>query len=131
MVECRNRPGAGGLSLVEVLVALGLIAISLMLILGMIPAGIQSSQRAADIQMAAAWSRQLLEEAPQPNSSTPPPDLNETKTIGSTEFQAKRTIRSTGNYLYQIQVETSWNAGVEPIRLSLTRYNPAGPPFDE
>ena len=102
-----------------------------MLILGMIPAGIASSQRAADIQMAAAWSRQLLEEAPQPNSSTPPPDLNETKTIGSTAFPAKRTIRSTGNYLYQIQVETSWNAGVEPIRLSLTRYNPAGPPFDD
>lgn len=130
MVECRNN-STSGLTLVEVLVALGLIAVSLMLILGMIPAGIQSSQRAADFQMAAAWSRQLLEEAPQPTRASPPPDLVQTRRIGSTEFKAVRKIKITGNYLYQIEVETSWNAGVEPVRLSLTRYNPAGPPFSE
>ncbi len=129
MVESRNRD-IHGLTLIEVMVAIGLIAVSLMLILSMIPAGIQSSQRASDIQMAAAWARQLLEETPQPSSSTPPADEELSKTIGPTQFQATRKVRITGNYLYQIEVETRWDAGVEPLRLSLTRYNPAGPPFD-
>lgn len=110
--------------------AIGLIAVSLMLILSMIPAGIQSSQRAADIQMAAAWARQLIEETPQPTNNTPPAEEEFSKKIGPTHFKSTRKIKITGDYLYQIEVETSWDAGVEPLRLSLTRYNPAGPPFD-
>lgn len=130
MVECRNK-FTTGLTLVEVLVALGLIAVSVMLVLGLIPAGISTSQRAADVQMAAAWSRRVLEEAPQPNSAIAPPDLVLTQRVGNTEFTTTRKISIPGDYLYRIDVETQWEAGVEPIRLSLTRFNPAGPPFDE
>lgn len=128
MVEWVKR--SRGLTLVEVMVALGLIAVSLMLILGMIPAGIQSSQRAADIQAAAAWSRQLLEETPPP-SDLPIPGAEaltqHERTIGPTEFRATRRLTLTGPYLYRIEVETTWRDGVRPLHLSLTRFNPAGP----
>lgn len=100
-----------------------------MLVLGLIPAGISTSQRAAEVQMAAAWTRKLLEEAPQPTSPTAAPDLVLTQRVGDTEFTAVRKIAIVGDYLYRIDVETTWEAGVEPIRLSLTRFNPAGPPF--
>ena len=63
-----------GLTLVEVMVAIGLIAVSLMLVLALIPAGIQSSQRAENVQSAAAWARELMEDAPVPEEF-PIPEL--------------------------------------------------------
>ena len=48
-----------GLTLVEIMVAIGLIAVSLMMVLALIPAGIHSAQRAENVQSAAAWSRRL------------------------------------------------------------------------
>lgn len=119
-----------GLTLVEVIVALGLIAVSLMLILGLIPAGIRSSQRAADIQAAAAWSRLLIEQTPPPTEFPITAELaqsNHQQQIGSTIFQAKRQVTVQGPYLYRIEVETTWDAADRPLGLSLTRYNPAGP----
>ena len=56
-----------GLTLVEIMVAIGLIAVSLMMVLALIPAGIHSAQRAENVQSAAAWSRQLIEDAPVPS----------------------------------------------------------------
>lgn len=110
--------------------ALGLVAISLMLILGLIPAGIAASQRASDIQSAAAWSRQLLEETSAPSALPIPTDEAESThelQIGPTLFTATRKIAVTGPFLFRIEVETSWRAGIEPIRMSLTRFNPDGP----
>jgi uncharacterized protein (TIGR02598 family) len=116
--------------MVEVMVALGLIAVALMLVLGLIPVGVQSSQRAADIQAAAAWSRQLIEDTPPPKDLPIPSDLASKEfkqQIGSTKFTAVRTVKVTGPYLYRIEVETTWRGASHPVKLSLTRYNPAGP----
>lgn len=116
--------------MVEVLVALGLIAVSLMMILGLIPAGVQSSQRASDVQAAAAWSRQLLEETPAPTEF---PIIAELASkafeaqIGPTKFFATRTVQVAGPYLYRIEVTTTYHERAQPVRLSLTRFNPAGP----
>lgn len=117
-------------TLIELMVALGLISVCLMMVLGMIPAGIQSSQRAADVEAAATWSRQLLEETPAPGDFPIPPSLAEstfTRQIGATVFTATRKVRVDGPYLYRIEVETSWGKLERPLKISLTRFNPAGP----
>lgn len=121
-----------GLTLVEVMVAIGLIAVSLMLVLSLIPAGIHSAQRAEDIQTAAAWSRGLLESAPVPEKFPIPNDIAQetfSKKLGVTEFTAKRRLylKPGEHFLYHIEVETVWKEGLRPLKLSLTRYNPAGP----
>lgn len=112
------------------MVALGLLAVSLMLVLGLVPAGVHSAQRAADVQSATAWSRQLLESTPPPTEFPIPSTLASSShelTIGKTHFQAVRRVSSPGPYLVRIEVETSWNDGPEPLRLSLTRFSPGGP----
>lgn len=112
--------------------AIGLISVSLMLVLSLIPAGIHSAQRAEDIQSAAAWSRRLLESAPVPETFPISTDMARTEhqmTIGRTRFKAVRTLftRPGEHFLYHIEVETSWDPEARPLKLSLTRYNPAGP----
>jgi len=114
------------------MVAIGLISVSLMLVLALIPAGIHSAQRAENVQAAAAWSRELLENAPVPEEFPIPDEMAESQhsvKIGNTEFEATRTVSTIPgeNFLYRIEVETTWREGVEPLKLSLTRFNPAGP----
>ena len=125
-----GRKRDGGLTLVEVLVALGLIAVSLMMVLSMIPAGVRASQRAADVQDAAAWARQLIEETPSPNEFPIPADLamsNHAQKIGATDFTAQRKVTVKGAYLYRVEVTVTWRAADVPVTIALTRYNPAGP----
>lgn len=129
VVEWARKRDAG-LTLVEVLVALGLIAVSLMMMLSMIPAGIRASQRAADVQDAAAWARQLIEETPPPSEFPIKPALassNHAQKIGATDFTAQRKVTVKGPYLYHIEVTVTWRAADVPVTISLTRYNPAGP----
>ncbi len=112
------------------MVAMGLIAMALMMVLGLIPGGIQSSQRAADLQAAAAWSRQLIEETPAPDDFPIPRALARsefTQQIGPTFFQAVRTVQVKGPYLYRIEVSTTWQDAVKPLVISLTRFHPGGP----
>ncbi len=121
-----------GLTLVEVMVAIGLIAASLMLVLALIPAGVHSAQRAEDIQGALAWSRQLIESAPVPEEFPIAAELALSThhiKLGHTEFEATRTLSVVPgeSFLYRIEVETTWNDAVKPLKLSLTRFDPAGP----
>lgn len=129
MVEW-GRKTVVGFTLIEILVALGLIAVSLMMVLSMIPAGIRSSQRAADVQAAAAWARQLIEETPPPSEFPIPSELalsSHQQKIGSTNFQAERKVTVKGPYLYRIEVTATWHSADVPVTMSLTRFNPAGP----
>jgi hypothetical protein len=118
--------------LVEVMVAIGLIAVSLMLVLALIPAGIHSAQRAENVQSAAAWSRQLIESAPIPEEFPIPAEIAETQhqiKIQNTVFEATRTLTTTPTepYRYRIEIVTSWREGVQPLKLAVTKFNPAGP----
>lgn len=120
------------MTLVEIMVALGLIAVSLMLVLAMIPAGIHSSQRAEDVQSATAWSRQLLEDAPAPTAFPIPADLATqefTTQIGRTHFRAIRRIATIPgeSFTYRVEVETHWDEEAQPVKLSLLKYNAEGP----
>lgn len=127
-----NRHCLRGLSLVEIMVAIGLISVSLMLVLALIPAGIHSAQRAEDIQSAAAWSRELLEKAPVPETFPIPADMavttHSTK-LGKTYFEAVRRLTTIPDqaFVYRIEVVTTWDPEAQPLSISMTRYNPAGP----
>ena len=104
-----------------------------MLILGLIPAGIQSSQRASDVQAAAGLARKLLEETRPPEDSPIPVAQAHQEgdiQVGPTEFHWVRTVQVAGDYLYRTEVVIRWRDAVQPVKLSLTRYNPAGPSFE-
>jgi general secretion pathway protein I len=125
----RRRPRVG-FTLVEVVVALGLLALAMMMVLGLIPAGIESSQRASDVQGAAAWSHSLIEQCPAPTEFPIPGDLASAEfqmQVGPTLYSAVRTVKTIGPYLYRIEVQTTWDEDAPPVHLSLTRFNPAGP----
>lgn len=114
------------------MVAIGLVAISLMLVLSLIPAGIHSAQRAEDIQTAAAWTRELLEGAPVPEDFPIDKKIASEefkKKLGQTNFTSVRKLytKPGEKFLYHIEVETSWEDGTRPLKLELTRYDPAGP----
>ena len=127
----KNR-SLNGLTLVEIMVAISLIAVSLMLVLALIPAGIQSAQRSENIQSATAWSRQLIETAPVPSEFPIPNEIavteHETK-IGNTRFEGKRTLSLLPGktYLYRIEVEINWSEATRPLTISVSKFNPAGP----
>lgn len=120
----------GGLSLIEVIVALGLITASLMLVLGLIPVGIHAAEKARTLQYATFWSQRLLEECPAPESLPIPTHLaraNFSQTDGPTAYQAVRTVQASGPFLYLITVETTWPGSTKPLHVELLRYNPDGP----
>lgn len=128
--KMRTRLSTIALTLVEVMVALGLIAVSLMLILGLVPAGVTSAQRAADVQAATAWSRQLLESTPTPTEFPLPAELalsEHEQKIGSTHFRATRRVTTPEPYLVRIEVETTWPDAVKPLTLNLSKFSPGGP----
>lgn len=113
------------------MVALGLIGVALMLVLSLIPLGVHSRQRASDQQSASAWARSLLEETPAPEGFPLPAELalsRHQKSIGPTRFWAERRVTVSGPYRVRIEVTARWSASAPPLVLSLTRYNPAGPP---
>lgn len=121
-----------GLSLTEILVALGLIATSLVIVLALLPTGIRTSQQADDVLLATAWSRRLIEEAPLPETFPIPDELAVAEfeeIIAGTHFKAQRTLATPPGqpYLLEAEVVTSWRDDREPIRLSIVYYNPAGP----
>lgn len=127
-----SRFGVGGLTLVEVMVAIGLIAVSLMLVLSLIPVGIHSAHHADQIQAATAWTRGLIETAPIPKEFPILPELaSETieTTISGTPYQAVRKISTIPDkyYVYQIEVETTWPEANRPIKLTLVKFSPEGP----
>ena len=114
------------------MVAIALMAVSLMLVLSLIPAGIRSAQRAENIQAATAWSRQLLEEAPTPEEFPILEEIRKTEhelKIGHTNFSAVRRLSLVEDkfFLYRIEVVANWSEASRPLTLSATRFNPAGP----
>ncbi len=119
------RSSRPGLSLVEVLVALGLTAFCLMFVLAVLPLGIRAARQAARTQTATAWSRHLLETCP-PTRQVPIPDALarvELRTVqDGVLYEAVRTISPISPYVTQIEVETTWSGASEPLKLVLIRF---------
>ncbi len=117
-----------GLSLVEVLVALGLVTVSLFLVLALIPTGLAASRQASQLQSALAWSRHLVETAPLPKPSSIQPVVSQhQETLGQVDFQAQRTVTALSPTLASITVQTTWPGNNRPLVLTLERYHESWP----
>lgn len=114
------------LTIVEVMVALGLSAMALMLVLSLIPAGIRASRQAQAIRLAHSWSMQLIEETPMPERLPLPKKLAQAsfaQKLQGIDFKATRTVNIIGPFLYKIEVHTSWPSASRPLTIALTRFN--------
>lgn len=114
------------LTIVEVMVALGLITMALMLVLSLIPAGIRASRQAQATRLALSWSMQLIEETRMPERLPLPKKLAQSsfeQKLQGIDFKATRTVNIIGPFLYKIEVRTSWPGANRPLTIALTRFN--------
>ncbi|MGE0495775.1 MAG: prepilin-type N-terminal cleavage/methylation domain-containing protein [Vulcanimicrobiota bacterium] len=114
--------GKRGLSLVEVVVAVVLLAAAVMFILGLIPAGILSLKQAENVQTANAYAVRLLEEAPRPASFPSPVEQFATQ-LNGTQFTATRQAVVTGTHTYEWRVSVNWPEAARPLEMSLRRFS--------
>jgi Tfp pilus assembly protein PilV len=112
---------ARGLSLVEVLVAVGLLAMGSMFILGLLPTGILSLRQAESLQTATAYGMMLIEEVPEEPPRVPARDPVRTFTLNGTRYQATRELVALGEDLFEIRVTVRWDGCRRPVELALRR----------
>lgn len=115
-----------GLTLVEILVAVGLFSTGLMLVLSLLPAGVLSLQQAENLQTATQFAQRLIEEAAEP-ATFPKTDADLRYSANGMDFKATRVIREVtpaggGTPLcYEIMVKVDWNGCRVPVELTLRR----------
>ncbi|GMU55397.1 MAG: hypothetical protein AMXMBFR33_45430 [Candidatus Xenobia bacterium] len=109
-----------GLSLLEMVVALGLLALVLPFLLNLVPSSALALKRAEDVDAASAYATRLLEEA----RATPPSrlgvDLDSFVTLNNTRFRVVREVYAVDNYpaLRDVVVAISGPARLQPIRMA-------------
>lgn len=112
-----------GVSLLEVVIALALLALGLMFILAIVPTGIRSIKRSEDLQAAIAYGNEVVEQC---RRSIPPEGTTEFHvTLNGTDFKITRQIFKVDARLTDIVV-TAWWSDTTPARVLATRV--AGQP---
>jgi uncharacterized protein (TIGR02598 family) len=110
-----------GLTLVEILMAIGILAMGILFVVSIIPSSVLSLQKAEDMQAAAAYGMELIEAA-----RMEPPDTEETRefivTINRTELRFERRVISVEEDLFDIVVVATMHPDKPPLRLA-TRVN--------
>ena len=115
-----------GLTLVEILVAVGLFATGLMLVLSLLPAGVLSLQQAENLQTATTFGQRLLEEVAEP-TAFPVTETNLRYSANGMDFVATRVSREvppTGGgdaNTWETTVKVDWNGCRVPVELTLRR----------
>jgi uncharacterized protein (TIGR02598 family) len=112
-------------TLIEMVVAIGIIATSLIMIVSIIPTGVLSLKKAEDYQSANAYGMSLIEETRNSRpacSSYPVTDLVAEKTFNNTKFLFQRDIYALDSRnpheFYDILVTITWARQPQPLRLS-------------
>ncbi|MDQ7822007.1 MAG: type II secretion system protein [Candidatus Eremiobacteraeota bacterium] len=116
-------------TLIEIVVALAILAASLILIISVIPTGVMSLKKAEDYQSASAYAAYLVEEARQqrpPSASYPLTDWVGEKAINRTVFTFQRDIyavdRQEPHRVFDIIVTVRWVRTPRPLTLSTRVY---------
>lgn len=113
-----------GLALIEVVFAMGLLALGFLFVLGIVPTGLTSVKRSEDIEAATAYGNELIEDA---RRTLPPLGPQELKlTFNATEFKIVREIYAVDNDLTDVVVVAQWTTDKPGVRLA-TRLH-AQPP---
>lgn len=114
-----------GLSLLEVVIAMSLLALAFLFVLAIVPAGITSIKRSEDIEAATAYGMEIMEEA---RRSLPPEgeklffiELNQT------EFKIMREVVRVNQDLTDIVIRAKWSDVLPGITLATRVHGqPAG-----
>jgi prepilin-type N-terminal cleavage/methylation domain-containing protein len=115
-----------GLSILEVVVAMALLALGFLFVLGIVPTGVTSIKRSEDIEAATAYGMELMEDA---RHSLPPATAHEyVLTMNQTEFHFRRELVRVNDDLTDIVVTATWSETLPGIRL-VTRVQ--GQPAEE
>lgn len=123
MAEKLEMRARSGWTLVEIMVAVVILASALMLVLGLMPGGVLSLQKAENLQAATAFGEELLETAPAPESFPVTPETFQRKANG-TDFEATRSVRRESETTYLIEVSVNWSTAERPLLLELLRFDP-------
>ncbi|MBM3465923.1 MAG: hypothetical protein FJX76_27855 [Armatimonadetes bacterium] len=106
-----------GLTLVEILISVGLLAMAILFVVSIIPTSVMSLKKAEDLQAADAYGVGLVEMA-----RMAPPAEAETRefvvTLNRTEFHFVREVRQVEEGLIDILVTATSNARTPPLRLA-------------
>lgn len=99
-----------GLSLLEIVVAVGFLAISLIMVLSLMPAGILSLDQAEKLETGTSLGTMLVEEARLPG---PPETLP--FTLNGTEYTCRRWCDNVGPELFDVHVRVEWHDARAPL----------------
>ncbi len=105
------------------MVAVVILASALMLVLGLMPGGVVSLQKAENLQAAGAFAQELLESTPVPESF-PVAAENFQRKLNGTDFEAVRSITRESPTTYLIEVSVTWSTAERPLNTKLLRFDP-------
>lgn len=116
-----------GLSLLEVVIALALVALGVVFVLGIIPTGVLSVKRSEDMEAATSYGMEVIENA---RHKLPPEAETDTYvTFNKTDFHVQRAIYSVDDYTTDIVVVVRWSEESPGIRLATrVRGKPSASP---
>jgi hypothetical protein len=105
-----------GLSLVEIVVAVGFLAISLILVLSLMPAGILSLDQAEKLETGTLLGTMLVDEANAPGGT-------ETirYTLNGTEYTCLRSYTNVSDELFDVHVRVEWRNARVPLEFWLRK----------
>ena len=119
------KPAPGAFTLIEVMVAIGLLAVTLLFTITAISSSLQTSAHARQMEAAAEYGRGLIEEvkaSPPPRSELPKKDMDRVITIGTKECHVIRSIyhvdRESEYTLQHVVVVIDWKGCKNPLVLS-------------
>ncbi len=109
-----------GLSLLEVVVALALLALVLPFLLNLVPSSALALKRAEDVNAASAYAAKLLDESRCAPNFTVGVDKQETVTLNNTEFQVAREIYAVQGMdeMRDVVVSVTGPRRFQPIRMA-------------
>lgn len=108
------------MTLVETLVAVGLLAGAGMLILSLLPTGVLSLKKAERIQTATGIAQELVENAPAPSGAAETSEQL-VRELNGTRFTVTRRLRPLGDGIYETHVRVEWSDEAPPVELRLWR----------
>jgi len=120
-----KRYAQAAFSLIEVMVAIGLLAVTLLFTMTAISSSMQTSSHARQLEAAAEYGRGLIEEvkaSPPPLSELPKKDIDRVMTIGKKECHVIRSIyyvdKESEYTLQNVVVVIDWKDCKNPLVLS-------------
>lgn len=119
-----------GFSLLEIVVALCIVAVSLTLIVGIIPMNVSGLKKSEAIQAATLYASEVLAQAESPAFVAEPATmfLDRTVVINQVPFRVVRGIYGVDAperpRLYDVIVNVSWETQPVPVELRTRVYRP-------